>query len=165
MISPESRRAIHFLRETARVQEQVHALEAGDSATFLAGVIASGRSSALWLQNCYAVSMPAEQGIMLALALTEQYPGVAQRGAWRVHGGGFAGTMLGNCLWPRERRRSDGPPPRRSVLQTKQRHLTDRSFTSFEVLHEDLPCWYRCSAGDGGIDDGMFTFYGEDHEQ
>ena len=87
-------RAIHFLRETARVQEQVHALEAGDSATFLAGVIASGRSSALWLQNCYAVSMPAEQGIMLALALTEQYPGVAQRGAWRVHGGGFAGTML-----------------------------------------------------------------------
>lgn len=87
-------RAIHFLRETARVEEQVRALEAGDIAGFLAGVIASGRSSALWLQNCYPSSAPAEQGIMLALALTEQYPGVAQRGGWRVHGGGFAGTML-----------------------------------------------------------------------
>lgn len=87
-------RAIHFLRETARVEEQVLALEAGDIAGFLTGVIASGRSSALWLQNCYPASVPAEQGIMLALALTEQYPGLAQRGAWRVHGGGFAGTML-----------------------------------------------------------------------
>jgi galactokinase len=87
-------RAIHFLRETARVEEQVRALEAGDIAGFLAGVIASGRSSALWLQNCYPTRTPAEQGIMLALALTEQYPGVAQRGGWRVHGGGFAGTML-----------------------------------------------------------------------
>ncbi|CAG1769885.1 partial galactokinase, partial [uncultured bacterium] len=87
-------RAIHFLRETARVGEQVRALEAGDIAGFLAGVTASGRSSALWLQNCYPSSAPSEQGIMLALALTEQYPGVAQRGAWRVHGGGFAGTML-----------------------------------------------------------------------
>jgi galactokinase len=87
-------RAIHFLRETARVQEQVRALESGDIRGFLQEVIASGRSSALWLQNCYAVSMPAEQGIMLALAVTEQYPGMAQRGAWRVHGGGFAGTML-----------------------------------------------------------------------
>ena len=87
-------RAIHFLRETARVGEQVHALESGDIAGFLGGVIASGRSSALWLQNCYPSSAPTEQGIMLALALTEQYPGVAQRGGWRVHGGGFAGTML-----------------------------------------------------------------------
>lgn len=87
-------RAIHFLRETARVEDQVRALEAGDIAGFLAGVIASGRSSALWLQNCYPSSAPAEQGIMLALALTEQYPGVALRGGWRVHGGGFAGTML-----------------------------------------------------------------------
>ena len=38
--------------------------------------------------------MPTEQGIMLALALTESYPGVRERGACRVHGGGFAGTML-----------------------------------------------------------------------
>ena len=43
---------------------------------------------------CAPSSAPAEQGIMLALALTEQYPGVALRGGWRVHGGGFAGTML-----------------------------------------------------------------------
>ncbi len=87
-------RAIHFLRETARVAEQVRALESGDIRSFLAGVIASGRSSALWLQNCYAATVPSEQGIMLACALSEQYPGVAERGAWRVHGGGFAGTML-----------------------------------------------------------------------
>jgi galactokinase len=87
-------RTIHFLRETARVGEQVRSLEAGNITEFLTHVSASGRSSALWLQNCYAGSMPAEQGIMLALALTEAYPGVRQRGACRVHGGGFAGTML-----------------------------------------------------------------------
>jgi galactokinase len=87
-------RAIHFLRETDRVGEQVRSLEEGNIAEFLMHVSASGRSSALWLQNCYAASMPSEQGIMLALALTEEFPGVRQRGACRVHGGGFAGTML-----------------------------------------------------------------------
>jgi galactokinase len=87
-------RAIHFLRETDRVGAQVRSLEEGNIAEFLMHVSASGRSSALWLQNCYAGSMPSEQGIMLALALTEEYPGVRQRGACRVHGGGFAGTML-----------------------------------------------------------------------
>ena len=87
-------RAIHFLRETARVGDQVRALEEGNIAEFLLLVSASGRSSALWLQNCYVGAMPTEQGIMLALALTESYPGVCERGACRVHGGGFAGTML-----------------------------------------------------------------------
>lgn len=87
-------RALHFLGETSRVARQVAALDDGRIGDFLAEVTASGRSSALWLQNCNVGTAPAEQGIMLALALTEGLPGVAGRGGWRVHGGGFAGTML-----------------------------------------------------------------------
>jgi galactokinase len=87
-------RAIHFVRESTRVPEQVRALEEGRVDDFLALVLASGRSSALWLQNSYATSSPEEQGISLGLALTEGFLEKAGRGACRVHGGGFAGTML-----------------------------------------------------------------------
>jgi galactokinase len=87
-------RAIHFVRDSERVLEQVRALEEGRVDDFLAQVNASGRSSALWLQNSYPSATPAEQGISLALALTEGFLAKAGRGACRVHGGGFAGTML-----------------------------------------------------------------------
>ena len=54
-------------------------------------IITSGRSSSQRLQNVFAVVNPQEQGLSLALALTERL--LKGKGAWRVHGGGFAGTI------------------------------------------------------------------------
>jgi galactokinase len=86
-------RAWHFLGDNERVVEQVRALESGDFAAFLRLVNESGNSSNKWLQNSYALKSPAEQGINLALALTEEYLKKVGAGACRVHGGGFAGTI------------------------------------------------------------------------
>ncbi len=83
-------RAIHFLRDNARVVEQVAALRDGDFEAFKALIIESGNSSFEYLQNVYANCNVEEQGMSLALALAQ---GVLQGcGAWRVHGGGFGGT-------------------------------------------------------------------------
>lgn len=85
-------RALHFLRENDRVEKQTEALRRGDFATFLSLVIASGNSSFKYLQNVFTVKNVAEQGLSLALAVTEGL--LADKGcAWRVHGGGFAGTI------------------------------------------------------------------------
>ncbi len=84
-------RAIHFEKDNARVAEQVAALEKGDFQAFLQMVIASGRSSFCYNQNVYPASAPQEQGISLALALSDLE--LDGKGAWRVHGGGFAGTI------------------------------------------------------------------------
>ncbi len=84
-------RAIHFFRDDRRVVDQVAALEANDFPRFLQLVTASGRSSWMQLQNCYSHNAIAHQGIPMALTLSEALLG--ERGAWRVHGGGFAGTI------------------------------------------------------------------------
>ena len=71
---------------------QADALRNGNTETFLTGEIASGRSSFEYLQNVYTNKNVAEQGLSLALAIAEG--ALASRGgAWRVHGGGFAGTI------------------------------------------------------------------------
>ena len=59
---------------------------------FLRGSLASGRSSFCYLQNVYSPKNPAEQGISLALCLAEGLLS-GKKAAWRVHGGGFAGTI------------------------------------------------------------------------
>lgn len=87
-------RSLHFLRENARVGQQVHALEKGDFSRFLKLVRESGNSSFKWLQNIYSAKSVREQGVALALALTEQHISDIAAGACRVHGGGFAGTIL-----------------------------------------------------------------------
>ena len=84
-------RAIHFFRDNRIVDEEVSALKSGDFEAFKQLVIASGRSSATNLQNVFAVVNPQEQGLSLALALIERL--LEGRGAYRVHGGGFAGTV------------------------------------------------------------------------
>ena len=84
-------RAMHFFRDHQRVSEQVQALEANQVDRFLQLVRESGESSWMLLQNCYPPGEKLNQGIPLALALSAQILG--KRGAWRVHGGGFAGTM------------------------------------------------------------------------
>ena len=67
------------------------AWERGDAASFLRLVTASGRSSQNLLQNVTLTQTPREQGIALALALSERFLG--ETGAWRVQGSGFAGTI------------------------------------------------------------------------
>lgn len=85
-------RAMHFFAENRRVAAQVEALRAGDMESFKAGVTASGNSSFKYLQNVYTTKNVAEQGLSLALCLTEAF--LAGTGAvYRVHGGGFAGTI------------------------------------------------------------------------
>jgi galactokinase len=85
-------RAMHFLAENRRVLREAEALRAGDFDSFKNLVIESGRSSFELLQNVYSPSHVAEQGVSLALGLCERL--LAPRGgAWRVHGGGFAGTV------------------------------------------------------------------------
>ena len=84
-------RAIHFYQENARVPLQVAALERGDFAAFLALVTESGHSSYMYLQNVTPAGSTACQDMALALALCEHY--LQGQGAYRVHGGGFAGTV------------------------------------------------------------------------
>ncbi len=84
-------RALHFIRENGRVERMLEALDNGNMTEFLAIIKESGNSSANLLQNYFATKAPAEQGITLACAIASEILG--EKGAWRVHGGGFAGTM------------------------------------------------------------------------
>ena len=84
-------RAIHFYQENARVPKQVAALKAGDFDAFLALVKQSGYSSYMYLQNVIPAGYKAHQDVAVALGLAEHY--LNGRGAYRVHGGGFAGTI------------------------------------------------------------------------
>ena len=83
-------RAMHYFDENDRAHAQAIALRAGNFATFLELVSASGRSSAQYLQNVVPTGQTENQELMLAIALSEHI--LAGRGAVRVHGGGFGGT-------------------------------------------------------------------------
>ena len=83
-------RAFHFIRENDRVPEQVKALKENRVDDFLQLIIDSGRSSFMYLQNVFADNK--DQSLSLALGMAESL--LAGRGAWRIHGGGFAGTTL-----------------------------------------------------------------------
>jgi len=85
-------RAFHFFDENDRVTAQVAALKAGDIEGFKAGVTASGNSSFKYLQNVYTTKNVEEQGLSLALYITEEFLR-GTSGVCRVHGGGFAGTI------------------------------------------------------------------------
>ena len=84
-------RAIHFYQENARVPKQVAALENGDFEAFLGLVKQSGYSSYMYLQNVIPAGYKQHQDVAVALGLCEHY--LCGRGAYRVHGGGFAGTV------------------------------------------------------------------------
>lgn len=91
-------RAFHFFNEQERVLSQREMLKNGNFEAFLQMVNASGQSSFDYLQNLYSTSAVAEQGLSLAIALTKQF--LNGKGACRVHGGGFAGTI--QCYIPTE---------------------------------------------------------------
>lgn len=84
-------RAFHFFRDTKRACQEPELLEKGDFDGFLKLIKQSGRSSFMYLQNVFASSMPKQQAVALTLALCDDILG--DRGAYRVHGGGFAGTV------------------------------------------------------------------------
>ena len=86
-------RAIHFYQENDRVPRQVAALQEGNFDRFLSLVKESGYSSYMYLQNVVPAGYVKQQDVGLSLALCEHY--LAGRGAYRVHGGGFAGTVQG----------------------------------------------------------------------
>lgn len=83
-------RAMHFFGDNARVEKQAAALRAGDFDGFRRLVTESGRSSRDMLQNVFSTASPKSQGLSLSLSLSERL--LNGRGAFRVHGGGFAGT-------------------------------------------------------------------------
>jgi len=84
-------RAVHFYGENRRVQRQAQALRDGDFDTFLHLVNESGRSSWMYLQNITPAGETVHQDVAVALALCDTL--LDGRGAFRVHGGGFAGTV------------------------------------------------------------------------
>lgn len=84
-------RALHFFGENEKVIAQTDALLKNDFEAFKALIIASGRSSYMYNQNVYTCKNPTNQPLSLALCVSEQL--LSGKGAWRVHGGGFAGTI------------------------------------------------------------------------
>lgn len=84
-------RAIHFFNDDERVVKEVEALENGNFELFKKLTIESGLSSYMYNQNVYACGSPLSQPLSLALAVSEEL--LKGKGAWRVHGGGFAGTI------------------------------------------------------------------------
>lgn len=93
-------RAYHFFREDACVEKMLGALTSCDFQTYLALVMESGQSSFNYLQNIFAPKNASEQGISLAYAWSNLFfektgliHGSSYDGAFRVQGGGFAGTI------------------------------------------------------------------------
>ena len=86
-------RALHFCNENARVAKITEALKNDDLASFLKGIKTSGLSSTILLHNTYTTKNVAEQGISLAIAVASEVLDSKPGTAYRVHGGGFAGTM------------------------------------------------------------------------
>ena len=84
-------RAMHYFREDRRVRMEVMALRNGCFEAFLELVQQSGQSSCHYLQNITPAGAGSNQPVALALALCDSL--LKGRGAFRVHGGGFAGTV------------------------------------------------------------------------
>lgn len=84
-------RALHFFDENNRVDRAAEALKSGDIDSFLTVINESGNSSYKYLQNVFAATKSSEQGVSMGLYTAEKV--LCGRGASRVHGGGFAGTI------------------------------------------------------------------------
>ncbi len=91
-------RACHFYDENLRAQQIAHALKCNDFPQFLHLSKESGYSSYMYLQNVYSSQDVQQQGVSLALCNAQRLLG--GRGSFRVHGGGFAGTI--QCFVPNE---------------------------------------------------------------
>ena len=85
-------RAIHYFEENARALAQRDALCAGRFADFARLVLDSGQASVALCQNVYCSTDVRHQGLSVALALSQSIL-QGSNGAWRMQGGGFAGTI------------------------------------------------------------------------
>lgn len=85
-------RAIHYFEENARALAQRNALVSGDFPAFLHLIRESGHASFAFCQNVYCAADPRHQGLSVALAASQSLL-EGQGGAWRMQGGGFAGTI------------------------------------------------------------------------
>ena len=84
-------RALHFFEDNIRVDNEIEALRNSDFEAFKKNVIESGNSSFMYNQNVSTFEKSEAQPVAVALAVTESI--LKNKGAWRVHGGGFAGTI------------------------------------------------------------------------
>lgn len=84
-------RAYHFFKENEIARMEAEALRCNDFERFLQLIRTSGQSSYMYLQNIYSFDNPKSQAVALTLALCDEFLG--STGAYRVHGGGFAGTV------------------------------------------------------------------------
>lgn len=84
-------RAMHFFRENQRVVQQVEALQQGNFARYLELMTQSGQSSWMYLQNVTPAGATEHQEVAITLALCQEF--LQGKGGYRVHGGGFAGTV------------------------------------------------------------------------
>ena len=84
-------RAIHFYNDCRRATQLCDAVKADDFDRFLQLILEGGHSSFEYNQNAYSIKSVKEQGVPLALAISQRV--LQGRGAWRLQGGGFAGTI------------------------------------------------------------------------
>lgn len=84
-------RSFHFYTEDKRAVLEKEAVENKDIDSLLDLINRSGRSSYMYLQNVYPSSMPKNQPLSIAIAMSDYILG--HKGAYRVHGGGFGGTI------------------------------------------------------------------------
>ena len=84
-------RAMHFYNDCRRAAQLCDAVREDDFETFLRLIIEGGHSSFEFNQNAYSIKNPKEQGVPVALALSQRV--LNGHGAWRLQGGGFAGTI------------------------------------------------------------------------
>lgn len=88
-------RAHHFIKENERAEKTINILNEGDFDKFLDIINEAGDSSIKWLQNAFSTKDSNHQGISLAMNVTENFFNEHNtKGAVKVHGGGFAGTVL-----------------------------------------------------------------------
>lgn len=92
-------RAMHFYDECERVQQRVNAIEAKNTEDFLQVILRCGHSSFEYNQNVYCINDVSNQPVSVALALAQNFL-QGKRAAWRLQGGGFAGTIL--CFVPKD---------------------------------------------------------------
>ena len=92
-------RAMHFYDECERVRRRVKAIETKNTEDFLQTILRCGHSSFEYNQNAYCASDAASQPVSVALALAQSFL-QGKRAAWRLQGGGFAGTIM--CFVPKD---------------------------------------------------------------
>ncbi len=89
-------RAIHYITENERVENLFNSFKNNDIEKILEIIKKSGNSSFMYLQNIFSEKNYKEQSASLGLCIAQTI--LDQNGAWRIHGGGFGGTI--QCIVP-----------------------------------------------------------------